>query len=380
VRTGGLRLSVFAVEDTTAQLTWRALPEGEVVLRAGEATARIEVTDPDAPGAIVLAGLAPGRRHDVRMTIDGRDAGVVARPRTLTPPPGEELGRFATVSDLHIGERGFGVWPRFREDPKVPTERAYPARCSRAAVVEAAAWGAERTIAKGDLTWSGRQLQWEATADVLAASPVPVHATLGNHDVVPKAADGRGILARRGIDIPTEPEALDLPGLRLILAHSADAGHRQGAVPEEQVEQLVELIGSAPGAAFVAMHHYVDALPFPSRYPRGIPKAEGDDLLRRLAAANPATFLSFGHTHRHRRKTRFGLTMTEVGSTKDHPGVWAGYAVHEGGIRQVVRRVAEPACLAWTERCRHSLFGLWGPWAAGRLPWRCFSLTWPTRP
>jgi hypothetical protein len=41
--------------------------------------------------------------------------------------------------------------------------------------------------------------------------------------------------------------------------------------------------------------------------------------------------------------------VTEVGSPKDYPGTWAGYVVHEGGIRQVVRRVAAPEVIRWTE-------------------------------
>ena len=44
--------------------------------------------------------------------------------------------------------------------------------------------------------------------------------------------------------------------------------------------------------------------------------------------------------------------VTEVGSTKDHPGTWAGYLVYEGGIVQTVRRIMDPTALAWTERAR----------------------------
>jgi len=50
--------------------------------------------------------------------------------------------------------------------------------------------------------------------------------------------------------------------------------------------------------------------------------------------------------------------------------------VHEGGIRQVVRRVAAPEAMAWTERTRRVLGGLWGWWASGRLADRCFTLGW----
>ncbi len=370
--------SVFAVEDTCVQVMWSRLPEGEVVLRVGDAEHHIDPTAAAAPGAAVFDGLSPGTRHTLRMDVGGRES-TVARFRTLRPPPGALLCRFATISDTHIGERGFGLLPRFREDPHFTAAEAYPARCARAAIAEAAAWGAERIVVKGDLTWSGRPLQWQTIGEVLATSPVPVSATLGNHDVVPKSVDGRDELVAHGIDIPRYVEALDLPGIRIVLGHSADRGHRYGVVDGLQRDEIVRLAGEAPGAAFVTMHHYVDPLPFRSRYPRGIRRAEGVTLLHDVAAANPATFLSFGHTHRNRRRRHFGVPATEVGSTKDYPGVWAGYAVYEGGIRQVVRRVAEPSCMAWTDPTAGVLGGFWGWWSPGRLGWRCFSWTWPAR-
>lgn len=369
---------VFAVEDTTAQVTWSSLPPGEVVLAAGDAEARIEVTSTGVPGAVVLDGLSPGREYDLRMRI-GPQHSVVCGFRTLTPPPGELLCRLATISDTHIGERGFGLAPRLREDRGVLTGDPYPTRCARAALAEALAWGPHHVVAKGDLTWSGRPDQWQTVAEILASSPVPVSATLGNHDVGLKSVDGREALASHGILVTREPETVDLPGIRVVVGHSADNGHQHGVVDADQREAIVKLAADAPGPAFVTMHHYVDPLPVPSRYPRGTPRSQGLVLLRQLAEANPSTFVSFGHSHRHRRRTTQGLPVTEVGSTKDHPGVWAGYAVHEGGIRQVVRRVAEPGCIAWTERTAAVLGGFWGWWAPGRLSWRCFSWTWPAR-
>jgi hypothetical protein len=370
---GSPGLSLFAVEDTSVQLVWHDAPPDGAVVAVGDTS--VDVTGGGGPRSIVLDGLPAATRLEVQ--VDGRRVGAV---RTLAPPPGARLGCFATVSDLHVGERGFGTLPRFRERPDVTMADAYPARCGRAAVAEAAAWGADRLIAKGDLTWSGRAAQWEVAGRVLASSPVPVHATLGNHDVVPRAANGRDVLERHGVDVLRGgPGVMDRPGLRIVIAHSAEQGHRAGGLHGDQQEAVLAAVADAPGAAFVTMHHHVDPLPFQSRYPRGIPRAEGQPFLRALAAANPATFLTFGHTHRHRRKLQAGMPATEVGSTKDHPGVWAGYVVHEGGIRQVVRRIAEPSCLAWTERTAGSVFGLWGPWAAGRLDWRCFSWTWPDR-
>ena len=88
-------------------------------------------------------------------------------------------------------------------------------------------------------------------------------------------------------------------------------------------------------------------------------------------------FVTSGHTHRNRRRTHGAAVITEVGSPKDYPGVWAGYVVHEGGIRQVVRRVAAPDVLAWTDRSADAAHGLWGAWSPGHLDDRCFTHTWP---
>jgi predicted phosphodiesterase len=213
-------------------------------------------------------------------------------------------------------------------------------------------------------------------ARAFAHASVPVHAVLGNHDVGSKSVDGRAALARYGYEIPTVPVCVELPGIRVVLAHTADAGQSRGAIDAAQRERIAELVGETGGPAFLGMHHYVDLLPMPTRYPVGIRREPGRALLQAVAATNPNTFVSTGHTHRNRRTRRFGIPITEVGSTKDYPGVWAGYAVYEGGIRQVVRRIGDPACLAWTERTKSSLAGLWRYWSPGRLSWRCFTHRW----
>jgi hypothetical protein len=71
--------------------------------------------------------------------------------------------------------------------------------------------------------------------------------------------------------------------------------------------------------------------------------------------------------------------VAEVGSPQDFPGTWTGYVVHEGGIRQVVRRVAAPEAMAWTESTKGCFAGLWGRWSPGTLPQRCFTHPWPRR-
>jgi hypothetical protein len=75
--------------------------------------------------------------------------------------------------------------------------------------------------------------------------------------------------------------------------------------------------------------------------------------------------------------TRSGIASIEVGSTKDFPGTWAEYRVHEGGIMQVVHRMSSPEALAWSESCRglYADFGLdYESYALGTLADRCFTI------
>jgi len=87
---------VFAVEDTSARVCWRGLPEGSVL-----EAARAEV-GPGGPtegvGAVTLEHPPPDMSLD--LTLDAPGAGgwqLVAAFATLAPPPGRLLCRFATV-------------------------------------------------------------------------------------------------------------------------------------------------------------------------------------------------------------------------------------------------------------------------------------------
>jgi 3',5'-cyclic AMP phosphodiesterase CpdA len=293
---------------------------------------------------------------------------------TLVSPPGRELLRFATISDLHLGESRFGV--RRTIANQVGHEPS-AIRCARAAIAEAVEWGAQLLLVKGDVTRDSEPAEFRLAGQLLAAAPVPLLVTLGNHDVQ-HGVDGLRLLADLGIEATLAPRVQDVPGIRIVLAHSAVSRQRWGAIGDAARHDLIRLAREADGPVFVAVHHQPDPRAVPLRYPPGIARRHSRAFLDGLAAANPATFMTAGHTHRNRCWRHGPLVVTEVGSTKDYPGVWAGYAVHEGGIRQVVRRVADPEAMAWTDSTARALGGLWGPWAAGRTAHRCFTHPWPS--
>lgn len=365
---------VFAIEDTSAQLTWRALGVG--TLDVAVDGHQVHVGTDGGPGAVAVEGLRPDT--DQRIRIRHEDFGrQTVEFRTLTPPPGPELYRFATVSDLHIGIDHFDA--RQQIPDLTVAGRQQSMVCAQAAIAEALTWGAQRLVVKGDITDKSRPRQWKQAATLFDDVGVPVDAILGNHDLYrkPDSIPGPGIEARLGVPVALEPTAIDVAGLRIVLCPTAVPGHSGARLPRALREKTCGLLAAAGGPALVVLHQQFQRTPFATYYPPGIPEPDASIFLRAVADANPPTMLTSGHTHRHRRRKVGPLVVTEVGSPKDYPGTWAGYVVHEGGIRQVVRRVAEPAAIAWTEGCRDAAFGVWGRWSPGRLEDRCFSHDWP---
>ena len=171
-------------------------------------------------------------------------------------------------------------------------------------------------------------------------------------------------------------EAIDLPGLRLVLVDSTRPGVNHGSVAH-RLSDTLDAVRDAPGGVLIVMHHQLQPHHADRRLAVGRAEARVDAVpRRRRRLSHPDTLVTSGHTHRHRRWERGPITVTQVGSTEDYPGVWGGYVVHEGGIRQIVRRVTRPDCMAWTERTGRPCLGLWAVIAPGLLSSRCFNLTW----
>jgi 3',5'-cyclic AMP phosphodiesterase CpdA len=367
------------VEDTSVQLTWGRLGPGTLHVRIGELEKEVATTG--GGGTLTIDGLEPGRPYDIVCAGPGvPDGSRALRTRTLDPPPGRELCRFATLSDLHVGTTFFDVRKRMREDHRAADEPPHPVRCTRAATRELLSWGAEHLVLKGDLVNRGLPEEWDQLGELFADLPIPHDAIPGNHDARNVRPDSLGpvVGARRaGLRMHTPVGTRMLPGLQLVLVDTLDPGRSRGRLPTERVEQVVEAVRGASTPTMVMLHHYLQALPVTWFWPPGIPRGQADHLVAALAATGQVGLVSSGHTHRHRRRQLDSIVATEVGSPKDFPGTWGGYVVHEGGIRQVVRRVESSDCIDWLERTARAALGLWGVWAPGRLGSRCFTVCWP---
>ncbi len=362
---------MFAVGPDWVQVTWSGLGPGPMTVTAGDH--RLDVVADGGPGGMVVDGLPDDCDITVVVRGPGMGTGTSLTTRTLARPPGEELLRIATVNDVHVGSHSTGYFHTIVELPEPAVPHAQ--RCLAAAVDELGAWGAERLVIKGDLVHSSHQANWDAVAGILETVTVPVDLLPGNHerahrgDVAPSAA-----ARAMGIEMVDGVRAVDHAGVRIVLADVTLPDTDWGTVLP--VADGIVSAARVDGPVLVTIHQQLMRFRFPTYLPPGVPGPQALTMLRALRAANHRTLVTSGHTHRHRRRTMAGVTVSEVGSTKDFPGTWAGYHVHEGGIVQVVRRIQEPSCIRWTDWTRRAAGGVWPRWAPGSLDDRCFTLRW----
>jgi len=310
-----------------------------------------------------------GLRPDTDYTYDGVSF------RTLPRPGGALLARVTTVNDAHFGETQAGVVEGSDVGPVLsaePGDPPYPVVMNRAAAAEMAAVEPDAVVVKGDVCSRG-------TAEEVAAFEAcyrplfgdRLHLVPGNHDVA-----GPEVL------LPGGPRSLDVPGARFALLDTTIAGRASGTVGPDQLDWLDDACAAAGDdgrAVVVAGHHHAydpGAGPPDGEY-FGIDPAASARLAAVIARRPAVVAVLAGHTHRNRVR-RFavtgGLPWIEVAAVKDFPGTWAEYRVFDGGVLQVHRRIAEPAAVAWSERCRALYFGLYPDYALGTLGDRCLAL------
>jgi 3',5'-cyclic AMP phosphodiesterase CpdA len=397
----GVGLEVAGVEPGAAQLVVARLGPGAYEVQVGDRRVRCE--HDGGPVGIEVRGLTPDQAHEVVLR-DGDD--VLARSRLHTPraPAGAELCRIATISDLHLGRdthRASMVSGRHANSADRTTARDTDAsdgrgdersegstrlsvhqdrasQCARAAMREAAAWGAELIVVKGDICEETFDETWDLAAEVLGEVDVPVLLLPGNHDTgTLRRFEPEDGAAARGLELVRGVGHVDLPGLRVIAVDSTVPGRSPGAIARHapEVADLVRDV-RGDGGAFVATHHQPQRWSVPLYWPPGIPGPDARRFARTVRAANPAVLASSGHTHRNRHRRVDGMDWSEVAATSHFPAVWAGYTVHEGGLHQTVRRIVDPEVLTWSEHSRRMLAGVWALWSAGSVADRSFTLDW----
>lgn len=307
---------------------------------------------------IRIDNLEPGSDHE--------EHGITFR--TLEPPPGRLLCRFATVNDVHFGETECG---RIDDSPlgpiqrPLPGERPYPLVMNEGAVSEIAGIDPAAVIVKGDLTEDGRDEEFESFRATYGVFGDRLHTVRGNHD------------SYRGQAEYTGDQWMELPGLCVGLIDTARPAKTTGLIDDGQFDWLDSRLSAATVPVMLMGHHqqWVEG-PRSDDY-FGLHPDCSDQLSDLCARHKNVIAYTAGHTHRHRVRTmpRAHIPTVEIGCVKDFPGTWAEYRVHEGGVMQVVHRVSTPEALTWSNRCRH-LYADFGTdyqtYAMGTLAERCF--------
>ena len=363
-------VEIFAVEPRAVQLLVRAdaaAVRASIRNDAGKHGVRgfqaVEADLVEGVAVVEFDELQPGTDYSVDLeTTSGVSLGEANF--TTSADRGRATAKVATISDIHLGLERFGVGRKLTD----PSSTPFALRCARAAIAEATAWGAELLLIKGDLTDTGQEYEWELAEHLLSNVTIPVMFTPGNHDVLGgrevEPAAGARLL---GLDY-SPVQVRDLDGIRTVLADTSRHGRGTGDLAQISGELLVAVDCTQP--VLLAFHHNIQHLPVTWFWPPGVSSGNAMPVVAALEEANPRLFLASGHTHRNRLRwlgRDRSIPYTEVSSTSDYPGVWAGYAANESSIHQVVRRISAPDAIDWTERTRSVLGGVWPRWSQGRL-------------
>jgi len=211
-------------------------------------------------------------------------------------------------------------------------------------------------VAKGDLTNRGQIHEWREYADLVHAASVPIIGVPGNHDRAFRNGLAPEDAARAfGLTLASPLHVVDGAGYRLVLVDSTTGGHNHGRLDAVADDAVTAVAETEPGSvALVFLHHQLHRWPVREVWPVGVGRLESRRFMEAVARTGTRCMVSSGHTHRHRRWEHREVTATQVGSTKDYPGVWAGYVITDRAVRQVVHRVTEPDCLRWTEFTRRA--------------------------
>ena len=351
-------------------VTFRTDEEAIVTTRVGDR----EVTTSGRYHSARVDGLEPLTRYDLEVEGAPHTAQLPVAVTTLDRPGGALLSRFATVNDVHFGEVECGHLDVPEGEDLVTVFTAelgdppYPEVMNRAAIDEIEAIDPDAVIVKGDLTDLGTAEQYQLFLDAYGRLGTRLYHVRGNHDAMIDAS----------MAVEGAPYAIEVKGATLAVLDTTAPGTDKGRLPRGQVAWLDQLARDATTPVLVYGHHHpwdpASAVRTDDYF--GINPDDSEAFLDVVARRESIAGYFAGHTHRNRVR-RFPaarrVPMVEVACVKDYPGAWAEYQVYEGGYVHLMRRIADPDAMRWTEKTRAMFAGLYRDYALGGIEDRCFS-------
>jgi hypothetical protein len=335
--------------------------EHEVVTDGRYHVAHVTGLDPDTEYPLTVEHAPPGRW-------------LPETVRTLARPPGRLVATIATANDVHFGETECGRTGEPATDAigpilsVAPGEEPYPMVMGMAAVAEMSAIAPDAVVVKGDLTDTGRPEEYAQFLAVYGRFGDRLHHVRGNHD------------AMRDPVLATcdTPYAVELGSVTLAVLDSTVPGRVGGALAPVQRAWLDDLAATSAAPVMVFAHHPLWDLdarhPVDANYV--IARDDSAAVLDIVARRDSIVGFFAGHTHTNRvvrRERARNVPLVEVACAKDYPGAWAEYRCYEGGYTQVMRRMTAPDALAWSERCRFMIQGIYRDLVLGSIRSRCFT-------
>lgn len=203
------------------------------------------------------------------------------------------------VSDLHLvapGEKLFGLDPLARLEDCIADLNRHHA-------------DADLVVFSGDLTDGGEATAYAALAERLAELAAPFRLMLGNHD---DRAAFRAAFPDAPMDGGFAQSAVDLPGVRVVLADTLEPGRVEGRLCDPRLAWLDAALGGARDALLFLHHPPFDI---------GIPSLDDSRLadaarLRAVVARHGNVRHVFaGHVHRFASGNWAGIPFATLRGT-----------------------------------------------------------------
>ena len=377
------RVEIVTVSATGARVNWRTNRPGEFEATCSAPgstqshTARVESVS-NKYHLAVFEDLEPNTTY----TLHIRGSGALHKEtfKTLKPPPGEFRFRFATINDIHIGEKVYGLiylpglpfplTPGLKLDIDGAPFWKYT---NEAAIRELNRLDLDFVIVKGDLVTDHTQENIAMARAMLDTLAHPYTILRGNHD-------RGGRLPRDWFATAFEPEhyrkSFEHKGCGFLLMENItpDTGYTRFSKSEiEWFSREMQRLAHVP--VFVFMHN-------PPL--RKLERARGhriNEFLEILDAHPCVAGVFYGHTHGNKRIIRRGpharVPFVETAATMDYPGGYNVYDVHAGGYTQTCIRPHDASSYRWYQECEKAYYGLARDGLFGKINHRNFSWKFP---
>lgn len=300
-----------------------------------------------------------------RVTITSAATGAAcghARFTTLRRPPGPLRFRFATINDIHAGEKIYGLTTLpglgsasitpglFMQIQGMPFWQFTNQRIIR----DLNETDLDFVIVKGDLTTDPTAGNMAVSKAMLDRLKHPYHVLRGNHD-------HQGTLPedhfRNTFGLENDWYAFEHKGAGFVLLDCVHPDSGFCAFPAAELDWLetqLRIMEHLP--VFVFLHNpplrIIDRAPN-HRIPRFL----------RIVQSHPRLAgVFYGHTHANKRITRVcsgrRVPFVETAATMDYPGGFNIYELYDGGFTQICIRPHDPLCCRWYEKAEGAYYGL----------------------